>query len=129
VTRVYLSIAWSHLTVLPRVPRPYLRCFTTSLPTTLPPLYPNTRSAEIPNSSLLLIATRNFKTFRTKVSTSYPLKCRNAKISTRHQRGSHNRTSDPFGVLDFTTSRILMLIFWFFKPRNPKILSFDALHQ
>jgi hypothetical protein len=129
VTRVRLSIARAHLAVLPRVPRPQLRHFATSLPEALPPLYPDTRSAEIPNSSLLLIATRDFGTFGTKVSTSYPPICRNAEILTRRQRGSHNRTSRLFGVSDFATSRILMLSFRFFNPRNPEIPSSDALHQ
>jgi hypothetical protein len=75
-----LSITWAHLVVLLHVPRAQLRHFTTSLPEALPPLYPDTRSAEIPNSSLLLIATRDFGIFGTKVSTSYPPICRNAEF-------------------------------------------------
>jgi hypothetical protein len=44
-----------------------------------------------------------FETFETKVSTSYPSICRNAKILTRRQRGSHNGTSCLFGVSEFAT--------------------------
>jgi hypothetical protein len=54
-----------HLVVLPRVPCAQRRHFTTSLPEVLPPLYPDTRSAEILNSSLLLSKNHDFETFRT----------------------------------------------------------------
>jgi hypothetical protein len=82
---------------------PDFQHFTTSLPEALPPLYPNTQIAEIPNSSLPLIATRDFGTFGTEVSTSYPPICQNVKILTRRERGSHNRTSCLF---EFRTSRL-----------------------
>jgi hypothetical protein len=129
VTCVRLSITQGHLAVLPRVPHLQLWHFVTSLPESLPPLYPNNRSDEIPNSSLLLIATHDFGTFETKVSTSYPSICQNAKILTPHQRGSNNENSHLFEVSDFMTSQILMLSFRFFNPQNLEIPSFDALHQ
>jgi hypothetical protein len=103
VTCVRRSISRAHRVVLPRVSYAQLRHFATSLPEALPPLYPDTRNAEIPNSSLPLIATRDFGTFGTEVSTSYPSICRNAEISTRRQRGSHNGTSHLF---EFQTSRL-----------------------
>jgi hypothetical protein len=118
VTRVRLSIARAHLAVLPRVPRPQLQHFATSLPEALPPLYPDTRSVEIPNSSLLLIATRDFGTFGTKVSTSYPPICRNAEIPTRRQRRSHNETSRLFGVSDFANPDAKLSVLQPTIPRN-----------
>jgi hypothetical protein len=108
--------------VLPRVSYAQLRHFATSLPEALTPLYPNTRSVEIPNSSLPLIATCDFGTFGTIVSTSYPPICQNVKILTRHQRGSHDGTSHLFGVFfglhDFANPDAELSVLRLTKPRN-----------
>jgi hypothetical protein len=117
--RVHLSITWACLVVLPCVSHAQLRYFTTSVPKTLPPLYPNTRSAEIPNSSILFILTRNFGTFGTKVSTLQLLKPEMSSsnlllVSAPQQKFFPCR---DFALHDFTN---LDARFSVFQPANPQ---------
>jgi hypothetical protein len=101
-------------------PTSALRDFASRSATSVVSRHPKCRDPELLATSYRNSRLRDFRDRSLDfLSTDMP-KCRNL---TRRQCGSHNGTSRLFGVLDFVTSRILMLCSRFSDSRNPEMVN------